>query len=297
MPRRAGMAFAGAAGGVALMVVTWFAVHDVAFLRQADANILSGFLGLRRPGLHSLTLGIASLCDPVPFVILAAVPVCIALLRGRPRVAIALVVLIVGANETTEILKPLLSGARDPISAPGVYLSHATWPSGHATAAMSLALAMVIAVPARLRPVVGALMAAFAVAVVYSFLVLGWHYPSDVLGGFEVATTWALFVLGVLWTYEARRPSGVRAAPGPRFSLGEALAPPLVLVLCGLALAAALTLARPHAVIDYARGHETFVLGAAAIAVLSFACASGLNLMLRRPPERVPARPPHPAQR
>jgi membrane-associated phospholipid phosphatase len=282
------MAFAGAAGGVLLMVVTWFAVHDLAVLRRADANILAGFLGLHRPSLNTLTLGVASLCNPVPFVILAAVPVCIALLRGRVRVAVMLVVLLIGANETTEVLKPLLSGDRDPV--PGVFLTHATWPSGHATAAMSLALAMVIAVPARMRPVVAAVMAAFALAVVYSFLELGWHYPSDVLGGFEVATTWALLAVGGLWTYEARRSPAAARPSVPRFSLGEALAPPLVLVLCGLALAAVLTLARPNAVIGYARGHELFVVGAAAIAALCFVCASGLNLLLRRPPESVAGR-------
>jgi membrane-associated phospholipid phosphatase len=277
------MAFAGAAGGVLLMVITWFAVHDLAVLRRADANILSGFLDLHRPGLNHVTFAVASLCDPVPYVILAAVPVLIALLRGRTRIAVMLVVLLVGANETTEFLKPLLAGDRDPV--PGVYLSHATWPSGHATAVMSLALAMIVAVPTRLRPRVAALMAAFAIAVVYSFLELGWHYPSDVLGGFEVASTWALVCVGGLWAYEARHPSPLPAAPGPRFSLGEALGPPMLLLVSGVALAAALTLARPHAVLGYARGHEALVLGAAAIAALSFICASGLNLVLRRPPE------------
>jgi membrane-associated phospholipid phosphatase len=274
------MAFAGAAGGVLLMVITWIAVHDLAVLRRADANILSGFLGLHRPALNQLTTVVANLCDPVPFVVLAAVPVLIALVRGRPRVALALVVLLIGANETTEVLKPLLAGPRDPV--PGVYLSHATWPSGHATAAMSLALAMVIGVPARTRPFVGALMAAFAIAVVYSFLELGWHYPSDVLGGFEVASTWTLLCVGGLWTADARRPVATRAVAGTRFSVGAALGPPVLLLACGLGLAAALTLARPHEVLGYAREHEAFVVGAAAIAALSFACASGLNLVLRR---------------
>ena len=41
-------------------------------------------------------------------------------------------------------------------------------------------------------------------------------------------------------------------------------------------------LARPHAVLDYARLHETFVIGAAAIAALGVTLASGLMLMLRR---------------
>jgi membrane-associated phospholipid phosphatase len=278
MPRRARRAFTGAALGVVLMIVTWYLAHEVAFVRHVDASILSGFLSLRRPGLDRITHAVASLCDPVPYVVLAAIPVVIALLRGRPRVAIAIAALILGATETTEVLKPLLAGPRDPV--PGVSLLHASWPSGHATAAMALALAMVISVPARLRSVVAAGMAAFTVAVVYSFLELGWHYPSDVLGGFEVASTWALVAVGTLWTFEARRPQPVRRATA-RFSLVQALAPPLALIACGLGFAALLALAHPHVVLGYAAAHTLFVVGAAAIAALSFACASGLNLMLR----------------
>jgi membrane-associated phospholipid phosphatase len=281
MPRLARRAFTGAALGVVLMIVTWYVAHEVAFARQVDASVLSGFLHLRRPGLDRITFVVASLCDPVPYVVLAAVPVVIALLRGRPRVAITIVALILGATETTELLKPLLIGPRDPV--PGVFLTHATWPSGHATAAMALAFAMVISVPARMRSLVGAAMAAFAVAVVYSFLELGWHYPSDVLGGFEVASTWALVAVGALWTYEAHRPQPARRVAA-RFSLTQALAPPLALIACGLGFAALLALARPHVVLTYAAAHTLFVVGAAAIAGLSFACASGLNLMLRQPP-------------
>ena len=277
------MALAGAAGGGLLMAITWIAVHDLAVLRRVDADVLRGFIGLGRPGLDHWTNAIASLCNPMPFVLLAAIPVGIALLRGRPRVAVALVVLLGGANETTELLKPLLGGARDPVM--WVPLGPATWPSGHATAAMSLALAMVMSVPSRLRPAVSALMAAFTVAIVYSFLELGWHYPSDVLGGFEVASTWALIALGGLWTYEARHPTVNRAAsvPAARFPLGEALVPPAILLACAVGFALALVAGRPHTALDYARTHELFLVGAAAIAVLSFACASGLNLMLRRP--------------
>jgi membrane-associated phospholipid phosphatase len=222
MPRRSKLAFAGVALGICALVLTWFLAHDVAAFRRVDANVLGGFLQLGRPRLNRITQAVADLCDPMPFIVFAAVPVAIALLRGRPRVALALAVLLLGANESTEVLKPLLTGARDPV--PGDYLTHSTWPSGHATACMSLALSMVISVPARRRPVVAAVMAAFCVAVVYSFLELGWHYPSDVLGGFEMSTTWALLAVGCLAAYEARHPVADRV-PSASFSVGEALAP------------------------------------------------------------------------
>ena len=274
------MALAGAAAGAVLLVITWYVVHNVAAVRQADATILGGFIHLHSYRLNRLTHFVANLCDPVPYVLFAPVPVLVALLRGRPRVAVALALVLLGANETTEILKPLLGGARDPV--PGLPVLGRSWPSGHATASMSLALCAVIAAPSRLRPLVSALMAAFAVAVCYSFLELGWHYPSDVLGGFLVASSWTLLAVAALWTYEAHRPALARAAQrAPTFTIGEALAPPVTLLAAGLACAAIVTLARPHEVLGYARGHLTFVVGAAAIAALSFALASGLNLLLR----------------
>ena len=125
--------------------------------------------------------------------VLAAIPVLIALVRRRPRVAVAIVVILLGANATTQWLKAPLAEPRGRRWAVRPWSSAASWPSGHATAAMSLALCMVIAAPAALAaPRSAAAMAAFSVAVCYSFLELGWHYPSDVLGGFLVAATWTL---------------------------------------------------------------------------------------------------------
>src|SRR5205085_6263944 len=135
------------------------------------------------------------------------------------------------------------------------------------------------------RPYVGAAMAAFAIAVVYSFLELGWHYPSDVLGGFLVAAVWTLLGAAALWTLEARRPEGKRElAPSgrPQFSVGEALAPTAALVVGGLGLALVVALTRPHAVISYASEHQVFILGAAVIALLVLSLAAAATLALRR---------------
>jgi membrane-associated phospholipid phosphatase len=282
LPRRARIALPGAIVGLVLLALVWYAAHYIGPVKRADVSILSGFVELHRPRLDRVTNFIAHLCNPQPYVLLAAVPVLMALLRGRPRVAVTLGIVLLGANETTQLLKPLLAGPRDVI--PWDDLGTATFPSGHATAAMTLALSLVIAAPARARPTVAAVMAAFAVAVCYSFLELSWHYPSDVLGGFLVASTWTLLGVAGLALYEARRPADVTAMTGgrPAFSLTQALAPPAALLVGAAVFAALILVARPHAVIDYARLHETFVVGAAAIGALGFSLASGLILMLRR---------------
>ena len=283
MPRRARTALIGAGTGVVLLAAVWYVAHDTALGRSVDASVLRGFADIARPRLDRVTNFIADLCNPHRYVFLAAVPVIVALVRGRPRVAAMLVIVLLCANETTQLLKPLLTGPRDAV--PGVPIDFASWPSGHATAAMSLALCSVIAAPARRRPAVAAVMAAFAIAVSYSFLELGWHYPSDVLGGFLVAGTWTLLGIAGLSIVEARdtaTETETATARRPSLSVGEALAPVGVLALLACVLAGLILLARPHEVVSYVRTHEAFVIGAGGIGALGTLLASGLTLMLRR---------------
>ncbi len=285
MHRRARTALIGASFGIVLLILTWYLRGHLGIVQRADRSILVGFAGLDRPRLNQLTNFVAGLCNPNPYLLLAAIPILVALARRRPRVAAMIGVVILGANATTQQLKPLLAESHGGLL-PG--LAPASFPSGHATAAMSLALCSVIAAPARWRPRVAAVMAAFAVAVCYSFLELRWHYPSDVLGGFLVAGTWtllgtaALSLIDARWPRAGRQESG-RATPVP---LGRALAPVVVVLLVALAFAALLAIARPHAVVTYARAHEAFIIGAAGIGAVALMMATAAMLAFRRdPPE------------
>jgi membrane-associated phospholipid phosphatase len=284
VPRRARTAFAGAALSGVLVVLTWVVAVHVGVGQHVDQAIFRGFLDLGRPTVTSVASFVARLCDPTPWVYFAAVPVIVALARRRPRVALAVVVILVGANLTTHLLKPLLAvprahnllGDQSPVSA-------ASWPSGHATAAMSLALAAVLAAPGRWRGAAAAVGAVFAVAVSYSFLTLGWHYPSDVLGGFLIAGTWALAAVGVLFALEYRRPRAPVVASSARgVSLRQVLTAPALAVAAAVGLGALVALARPHRVASYASSHETFVIGAAGIALLALLVATAVSSAFRR---------------
>jgi membrane-associated phospholipid phosphatase len=283
MSRRAVFPLVGSAVGVVLVVVTWFAAFHVGIVERADQSIYQGFGGLgQHARLSSVATFVATLCNPNPYVFLVAVPVVIALARRRWWVAVAILGIVLGANVTTQLLKPLLAAPRaswllGSFKAP----SPASWPSGHATAAMSLALCMVLAVPSRLRPAAAALGAAFAVAVSYSFLALQWHYATDVLGGFLVAATWTLLGVAAVFAADARR--STRAAESTvRLSVGEALGPPALTLVGALLLVLLVVLARPHQVVEYARLHEAFVIGATGIGALGLALATGVMLALRR---------------
>ena len=274
-PRRP-LLIAGAC--LAGLAVTGVLAYLVPVAHEGDTATLEGFAALNRPRLTPLLDHVAHLCDPVSYGLIGLSLVMVALARHRPRVAVLVAGLLVATGWTTESLKPLLASPRyDELPGPGA-IAAASWPSGHATAAMTLALCAVLVVPARLRPTAAAVGAGFAVAVSYAILALGWHFPSDVFGGFLVAATWTSLGVAGLMALERRRPTRARSDAPARAV--DALVP---LGIGGAAVAAALhtALARPDQTGQFAAEHTTFVAGAAGIAALAVVLALGLARNVR----------------
>ena len=165
--------------------VLYGAIH-VQAVADAELRVLEGFMGL--PG-KAYAFDLVSMFNPAPFAVLSFSLVAGALIARRPRAAVAALVTMLGAGVTTQVLKPLLSFQRD--FPEFHYMGPVAYPSGHTTAVMSLALALIIVSPARLRPLAAAGGGLLTVATVFSILVLGSHYPSDIVGGLLVATAWA----------------------------------------------------------------------------------------------------------
>jgi membrane-associated phospholipid phosphatase len=281
-------ALLGAAALAAALVLCWLAVFHIGYVQHVDASIFDGFSTLRgRPHVSRLASWLAGLCDPSSYVFLCVIPVGIALARRRPWLAVAILAILGGANLTTEVLKPLLAAPR-PQGLPAWQISQASWPSGHATASMALALGVVLACPGRLRPYAAACGAAFALAVSYSFLTLGWHYPSDALAGFLVASLWTLLGIAALAAVEARRP-GAWAARPVQLVWAKALRPPAAVLAGALVLGCLAAIVHPGAVVSYARLHTAFVVGAASLGALALALSTGVMLTLRSPPGRAPS--------
>ncbi len=249
------------------LAVTGVLAYFVPLARVRDAAALQGFTALNRPRLTPLIDQVAHLADPLPYAIIGFSLAGVALIRRRPRVAAAIVALLVLTGLTTRTLKPLLASPRYDDWLGSGQIAAASWPSGHATAAMTLALCALLAVPGRVRPTAAAVGAAFAISVSYSILALGWHFPSDVLGGFLVATTWTLLAVAGLVRLEQHHPSGLRLED----ALRPAGAPSLALGLGAAAVVLAVWLARPGEVTRFAVDHSTFVAGAGVIAALAVA--------------------------
>jgi membrane-associated phospholipid phosphatase len=183
--------------------LTWVGAELVPAGQLRDSVTLHDFVLLSRPHVDLLANGLLHVLDPALFVLWGLLLVAVALVRRRPRVAIAVVLVMALAPISAELLKPLLAHPHMELGT--VYISAASWPSGHSSAALALVLCAVLVAPVQLRPAVTVLGAAFAIAVGCSLLILAWHMPSDVLGGYLIAALWMALV--VAWLRAADRRS------------------------------------------------------------------------------------------
>ena len=191
------------------LALIWVVAQLVPAAHLRDAVALRDFTLLSRPHVDAAANFLIRLLEPGLFILWGAALVSVALARGRPRGAVAVAAVMGLAPFTAETLKPLLAHPHAQVGA--VHIGPASWPSGHSTAALALVLCAVLVTPARLRPVVAAVGAVFAVAVGCSLLILAWHMPSDVLGGYVVATLWMALAVAALRLAERRWPSRQRA--------------------------------------------------------------------------------------
>jgi len=183
--------------------------------RAADRHtLLNGPAGPRWQEVHDASSHLVHTIDVSSLVLAAVAIVGIALVRRLPGHAIAAAVTIVGAVGTTEVLKPGL-GALDPLGENADRAIGSSFPSGHATVAMSVTLALLVVVPPAWRPAAAVLAALYSGVVGIGLVLLGAHFPSDVAGGYLVACAWASAACAGLAEWTRRHPE-VDAVPGSR---------------------------------------------------------------------------------
>lgn len=261
------------------LAVTGALAYLVPIAQARDGATLAGFRELNRPRVTDLIVHVAHLADPRPYAVIGLSLAGMAFVRRRPRVGVAIVFLLFLTGATTQTLKQGLAQPRIQDWLGAGQIAAASWPSGHATASMTLALCAILASPPAWRPTVAAVGALFAVAVSYSILALAWHFPSDVIGGFLVASMWTLLAVAVLAALPERRRTPADAAD--RRSARRTAAPPaafgpMVVGSGAVAVVVAAWIARPEAATSFAREQPWFVLGALGIAALATALAAGL---------------------
>lgn len=133
----------------------------------------------------------------------------IALMRRRVALAAMAMLLVVGANVTTQLLKYGL--VRPEL---GVDLERAgagnSLPSGHTTVAVSVVVALVMVLPPALRGTAALIGAGYASLAGVATLSAGWHRPSDAVAAMLVVGAWAA-VVGLALVIVDRRGGGTAA--------------------------------------------------------------------------------------
>ncbi len=215
-------ALAVVAGALALLGVTAFALWNATGqdLDQSSMNtVVAG---------RDTQLAVLSVLGYVSIAAVAAVAVgsvALALLRGEVRLALAAVVVIGGANLTTQVLK---QGVLERTEFAGGIVAHNSLPSGHTTVVAAALGALCLVSPAWLRPVV-LTAGSFAVTLTgASTVVAGWHRPSDVIAAVLVCLVWT--ALAALVVGGAVR----RATGGLTFAVLGAAAAIVFLIVIGV---------------------------------------------------------------
>lgn len=254
-----------AAGACALgLLAVWVFALGTGAGRERDDAMLHGFVGLAREGVYSPITDVALLADPVPYAVLGLLCAGVALARRRKARALAVAIVLVGTGATTHALKHLLVQERYVGWLGYRQIEDVSWPSGHGTAAMTIALCAVIAAPPAWRAAVALLGCTFAVGLAYATLALTWHYPSDLFGGFLVAGLWVSLALAAVARFEAGEPEPERLPPLDwLIAVGAA----------GSLVAAALIGVGSKGVTLDTADRVTVVVGALALAALALALA------------------------
>jgi undecaprenyl-diphosphatase len=116
--------------------------------------------------------------------------------RRLPRLALYVVVTVVGSSALNQVVKHAVHRARPVLPDPVAHANGLSFPSGHAQAALvGSAVLLLVFLPwlrGAWRAVAFAVGAILTVGIGFSRVALGVHYVSDVLAGYVLGAAWVI---------------------------------------------------------------------------------------------------------
>jgi undecaprenyl-diphosphatase len=167
---------------------------------------------LRRPSLVRTLDVVTNLGKPVTLGLLVTVGAAYVFWRGRRRLALYLVVAVVGGGLVDTAVKLAVNRPRPKLDHPLAHALGKSFPSGHAMSSIityGVLLLVFLPVLGRVgRLVAFILVVALVAAIGASRLLLGVHFVSDVLGGWVLGLAWLAAVTGAfsIWRQEEGKP-------------------------------------------------------------------------------------------
>ncbi len=195
---------------------------------ELDRPLLTLAERARTPALDRVAVVVTDLGSPAAMTALAAVVVAVLLVRRRWVPAVGLAVAAAAGGELSPLLKAATDRTRPPVAEHLVAVSGSAFPSGHALGTTVVLGLLAVLAHSRLRAtgrseepgdtgrrwrrarlVVGAGAVVLDAAVGVSRVVLGVHWPTDVVAGWAVGLLWVCLVVGVRHAW-IRRLAAVR---------------------------------------------------------------------------------------
>jgi undecaprenyl-diphosphatase len=159
-----------------------------------DRSLYEAIYAGHRPGLLVFARVMTFLGEPTLLIGASAICAIWFWAVGRGRAGLALLLITMSGRAVSEVQKYWIARARPDIEPHLVLVKTSSFPSGHATSSMifylTLALALSAHKPWRHSAAAGAILLALLVGV--SRVMLGVHWPSDVVGGWAFGLLWVL---------------------------------------------------------------------------------------------------------
>ncbi len=182
---------------IVLVTTGWTPLHTL------DVNIVQPLnrYAAHQPAQVQFWKIVSIVGGPTVLRVAAFVAVVLLWIRRQRAAAVLVAVAIGGAAALSGIFKVLVNRGRPVVAVPVEHAGSASFPSGHAlTSFVAVGVLLILLLPPRSHRhrallVTGAVLLAAAVG--FSRLLLGVHYPSDVLGSWLIGTALLLILTGV----------------------------------------------------------------------------------------------------
>ena len=188
----------GIAGGAVLLAGLWLAML-VGGTGPLDLVILRSLYVGNHPVLADIARFVTQFGDPSKLIFASIICALVLVVRGHVRSAATLLAVTLLGRVVSQVQKIEISRVRPDFDPHLVDVTSKSFPSGHASSSMIfyLALALVLTHRSAWRWWAAGAAIAFSVMIGTSRVMLGVHWPSDVIGGWVFGLLWVLLTLRI----------------------------------------------------------------------------------------------------
>ena len=165
--------------------------------RALDRGIYEALYAGHRPALVVVARFFTALGEPTVLVVAVFLVAGLLWREGRGRFAAGLLLVILIGRGLSEVQKYWIARARPDLEPHLVVVKTSSFPSGHAASSMIfyLTLALALAAGTRWQRPAAAAAVLLSLLVGTSRVMLGVHWPSDVVGGWSFGMLWVMLTL------------------------------------------------------------------------------------------------------